>query len=51
MQKLTALQNTKRGQVLYEDGTLYDGERENGRPHGKGTLIFPESLGSYDGDF
>lgn len=51
LEKLTQLKETKRGIVIYEDGTKYDGGRANGRPQGRGSLIFPEKLGTYDGDF
>eukprot|EP00347_Sterkiella_histriomuscorum_P016638 403352421 len=37
--------------VLYEDGTIYQGQRENGRRHGKGKLTLSERRGIYDGEF
>lgn len=36
--------------MTYEDGTVYEGERENGRPQGRGTLKFG-AKGQFDGDF
>ena len=49
--KLTQIKSTKRGLVVYEDGSHYDGAREAGRPHGRGTLKYGEQRGTYDGDF
>jgi hypothetical protein len=45
------LKTTKKGIVVYEDSTLYDGGREGGRPTGKGTLKYGGRRGTYDGDF
>ena len=36
---------------MYEDGTFYDGERLNGRRHGKGKLVFKDKKGTYEGSF
>lgn len=36
---------------MYEDGTVYEGERQAGRCHGKGKLIFSGKKGSYEGEF
>ena len=30
---------------------MYDGGREKGRPHGRGSLVWPNKQGTYDGDF
>jgi hypothetical protein len=49
--KLTQMKSTKKGTVVYEDGTIYEGGREGGRPSGKGTLRYGGRRGTYDGDF
>jgi hypothetical protein len=43
------LKSEKKGKVLYEDGTIYEGERQKGRRNGKGKLILPNRKGIYDG--
>lgn len=45
------MKSTKKGYVRYEDGSEYEGGRESGRPHGKGTLKYAGGRGVYDGDF
>jgi hypothetical protein len=37
--------------VVYEDGSIYEGERVKGRPNGRGSLTWPNKQGNYDGDF
>ncbi len=49
--KLTQMKSSKRGIVVYEDGTVYEGAREGGRPSGKGTIKYGGRRGTYDGDF
>jgi hypothetical protein len=49
--KLTQMKSTKRGTIVYEEGTEYDGAREAGRPNGRGTLKYGERRGTYDGEF
>lgn len=49
--KLTQMKSSKRGSVVYEDGTVYEGGREGGRPSGKGTIKYGVRRGTYDGDF
>jgi|LauGreDrversion4_2_1035121.scaffolds.fasta_scaffold151084_4 hypothetical protein len=42
LEKLNQMKTAKRGTVVYEDGTIYDGGREAGRPHGRGSLVWPD---------
>jgi len=51
MQKLNQMKSSKTGLVVYEDGSQYDGQREKGRPHGKGLLTYAGKIGMYDGEF
>lgn len=36
---------------MFEDGSSYEGERINGRAHGKGKLMLSNRKGVYEGDF
>lgn len=51
LEKVKQMKANKRGAVLYEDGTVFDGTREAGRPQGRGSLVWPDKQGTYDGDF
>ena len=51
IKKILQIKTLKKGVILYEDGTVYEGERMNGRCHGKGKLVFANRKGIYDGEF
>ena len=51
IKKIMKLKTVKKGVVLYEDGSVYEGERENGRCHGKGKFISAHRKGTYEGEF
>jgi hypothetical protein len=49
--KVTMISSSKKGTVVYEDGTVYDGARDRGRQHGRGILTLANGNGTYEGDF
>ena len=37
--------------IIFPDETKYLGEVKNGKPHGKGTLTYPDNGGEYIGQW
>ena len=37
--------------LKFKDESKYVGEVKNGKPHGKGILIYPENGGKYEGNW